>query len=171
MTNYITFEEAAQILGVSRESVRLYCKKGLLEQGESHGKKKILKQSLNNLMKYDVVEQEKAVARYKQELATQKEEITKMKKHISATREMLRIRGNVLDNYEEICNFLLTFVESTHTAAGLSFREQDVAARILRGSSLSEVSELYDLSKERIRQIWVKTLRKISCSRKLANAV
>lgn len=171
MTNYITFEEAAQILGVSRESVRLYCRKGLLVQGESHGKKKILKDSLQGLMKYDVVAQDQAVEQYRQELAAQKEEITKMKSQLSAVKEMLKIKSKAFGNFEEICGFLVSFVEETYGPAGLSNRERDIATRLLRGASPHEIAENYDLTRERIRQIWCKALRKIAHSRQLANAV
>ena len=171
MTHYVTFEEAAQILGVSRESVRLYCKRGLLEQGESHGKKKILKKSLDNLMKYDVVAQEKAIESYKREMAATKAEIAQMNKRLLAVKELLRVKLNIYENYCEVCNFLLNFVENTYTAAGISNREKDIAERLLRGTMLTDIAEQYDLTKERVRQIWIKTLKKIAHSRKISNAV
>ena len=71
MTSYITFTEAAEMLGVSYESVRLYVKRGMLIEGESHGKKKVLESSVLAMIEkhYDVVSQTKAVEQYRKEIA------------------------------------------------------------------------------------------------------
>ena len=163
MTQYITFEEAAQILGMTRESVRLYVKRGLLIQGDSYGAKKILKSSLDELMKqeYDVKKQIEEINKLKLDLEAEKAELLEMKKKNKVFRELLKVRGTFYEHYAEVCSFLLLFVEENGDHAGLSHREKEIASRLFHGANLSEIAEQFGLTRERVRQIYVKTLKKM----------
>ena len=164
MTQYISFEEAAQILGMTRESVRLYVKRGLLIQGESYGAKKILKSSLDALMDqgYDVVQQTAAIEALREEIAEERKELVKRKKMLAASKEMAKLKTGLLNNYTEVCHMLLMFVDSNAEDMGLGYRERDIVSRFLTGSNIEDVAERYDLTTERVRQIWNKALRKLS---------
>lgn len=163
MTQYISFEEAAQILGMTRESVRLYVKRGLLIQGESYGAKKILKSSLDALMDkgYDVVQQTAAIEALREEIAEEKKQYLNRKKRLAAAKEMAKLKTGIFSNYTEICHMLLLFVENNAEDMGLSYRERDIASRFLSGSNLEEIAERYELTQERVRQIWNKAVRKL----------
>lgn len=163
MTQYITFEEAAQILGMTRESVRLYVKRGLLVQGESYGAKKILKSSLDALMDkgYDVVQQTAAIEALREEIAAEKKQLVKLRKHLSAVKAMMKLKTKVYANYTEICHMLLLFVENNAEDMELSHREKDIASRFLSGSNLEEIADRYELTQERVRQIWNKAVKKL----------
>ena len=164
MTQYITFEEAAQILGMSRESVRLYVKRGLLIQGESYGAKKILKSSLDALMNqgYDVVQQTAAIEAYRQELAEEKRNLAEEKKHLAAVRAMANLKEKIFENWTEIRHMLLLFVEDNAEDMNLSYRERDIASRFLSSSNLEDIAEHYDVTPERVRQIWNKAVKKLA---------
>lgn len=163
MTQYISFEEAAQILGMTRESVRLYVKRGLLIQGESYGAKKILKSSLDALMAkgYDVVQQTIAIESFREEMAAEKKQLVKLRKHLSAVKAMMKLKTKVYANYTEICHMLLLFVENNAEDMELSHREKDIASRFLSGSNLEEIADRYELTQERVRQIWNKAVKKL----------
>ena len=164
MTQYISFEEAAQILGMTRESVRLYVKRGLLIQGESYGAKKILKSSLDALMDqgYDVVQQTAAIEAYRQELAEEKKRLAEDKKHLAAVRAMANLKEKIFENWTEIRHMLLLFVEDNAEDMNLSYRERDIASRFLSSSNLEDIAEHYDLTPERVRQIWNKAVKKLA---------
>lgn len=166
MTSYITFTEAAEMLGVSYESVRLYVKRGMLIEGESHGKKKVLESSVLAMIEkhYDVVAQTKEVEQYRKEIAQEKAEALELRRRVQVKKELLIVKEKVFGSYVEICHFLMMFVENTD---GLGVREKQIAEGLLRGKSLDEMAEEVALTKERVRQIWVKALRRIAHYSKL----
>ena len=164
MTNYITYDEAAQMLGVSHESIRLYVQKGILTQGESHGYKKILRSSVTALMQHDVVEQTKAIEDLSKELIKEKAYLLSQKREVALKKDLLMYKDKIFGSYVEICNFLITFVDNTDS---LTFREKDVAHKLLRGTTLDEIAETIGLTRERVRQIWNKALKKFAYSKQV----
>ena len=113
MTNYITYDEAAQMLGVSHESIRLYVQKGVLTQGESHGYKKILRSSVTALMQHDVVEQTKAIEDLSRELIKEKAYLLSQKREVALKKDLLMYKDKIFGSYVEICNFLITYIDNT----------------------------------------------------------
>ena len=164
MTNYITYDEAAQMLGVSHESIRLYVQKGVLTQGESHGYRKILRSSVTALMQHDVVEQTKAIEDLSKELIKEKAYLLSQKREVALKKDLLMYKDKIFGSYVEICNFLITFVDNTDS---LTFREKDVAHKLLRGTTLDEIAETIGLTRERVRQIWNKALKKFAYSKQV----
>ena len=164
MTNYITYDEAAQMLGVSHESIRLYVQKGVLTQGESHGYRKILRSSVAALMQHDVVEQTKAIEDLSKELIKEKAYLLSQKREVALKKDLLMYKDKIFGSYVEICNFLITFVDNTDS---LTFREKDVAHKLLRGTTLDEIAETIGLTRERVRQIWNKALKKFAYSKQV----
>lgn len=164
MTNYITYDEAAQILGVSHESIRIYVQKGVLVQGESHGYRKVLRSSVTALMQHDVVEQTKAIEDLRRELIKEKAYLLSQKREVALKKDLLMYKDKIFGSYVEICNFLITFIDNTDS---LTFREKDVAHKLLRGTTLDEIAETIGLTRERVRQIWNKALRKFAYNKKL----
>ena len=169
METFVTYDEAANLLGVSRESIRLYVQRGLLAEGEVYGKRKILRSALDALLNqhFDVVQQAREVEALREELTKEKAEILELKKMLSVKKSLMTVKGKVWDNYDHICNAMVAFIAESGADMGLALRERQCVERLLKGASLDDLAEQFDLTRERVRQIYVKALRKIQLNSKL----
>lgn len=173
METFVTFDEAAELLGVSRESIRLYVQRGLLVEGQIYGKRKVVRASVEALLNqhFDVVRQAREVEALREELTKEKAEISEMRKALSTKKSLLALKGKVWDNYDHICNAMVAFVAESGEDVGLALRERQCVERLLKGASLDDLAEDFGLTRERIRQIYIKALKKIQIMSKLPQAL
>lgn len=173
MEAFVTYDEAAELLGVSRESIRLYVQRGLLAEGEVYGKRKILRSAIDALLNqhFDAIQQAREVEALKEELAKEKAEILELKKQLSVKKSMMALKNKVWDNYDHICNAMVAFVAESGEDIGLALRERWCVERMLKGASLDDLAEEFGLTRERVRQIYIKALKKIKIMSKLPQAL
>lgn len=173
MKAFVTYDEAAELLGVSRESIRLYVQRGLLAEGEVYGKRKILRSAIDALLNqhFDAIQQAREVEALKEELAKEKAEILELKKQLSVKKSIMALKNKVWDNYDHICNAMVAFVAESGEDIGLALRERRCVERMLKGASLDDLAEEFALTRERVRQIYIKALKKIQIMGKLPQAL
>lgn len=159
MERFVSYDKAAEMLGLSRESIRLYVRRGILTQGDVFGSRKVLLSSVNALLERDcdILQQTKAIEELRAEISQEKKELTAHRNKMDAQKELLKIKTGLYDNFQHICHFLLIFVENTDN---YSWREKEMVMRFLRGSSLDELAEEFGLTRERTRQVYERAVRK-----------
>lgn len=162
MSKQLTFipaSEAAEMAGVSTQTIRNLCKaKTIRFQRREH---------FFYPCKEDIEKYAQAIS----EINQIERDIEDYKKDINKTYEQLRdTKKEVQERLDDMNMFPEQIQNITHLLArivsrysnNLTDREAEIVLLILQGKTLTEVGKKFNLSRERIRQIWEKAVYKIS---------
>lgn len=155
---YITASDVATVLGVNRQTVINYIK-----NGELKGRKMGNVFYVNKRYFVSVMPQAKDLASLKQELETVNDNL----------RKTISERRAELNNYEDDASWLhflrsnkvnrelLTTIFRSLGEHCLSERELNIVCKVAEGCTNTEIGGAYNLSRERVRTIFEKAMRKI----------
>lgn len=168
MTTTINYTEAAIMLGVHRESIANYVRRGLLTTSSTNSKAVTL-QSVQNL-----INKHHEVLDITQEVQQMKEDLQKEKDHLSVLRQEVKdkiaynkVKGITFQNLGYICDTLLVYLDSF--GEKLSDREKKVVKALLAHTDISVLSDNIGLTDDRIRQIFHKALRRLANGQRAAD--
>ena len=171
-TKYLTITETADMLGVSTETVRNYVKRGVLAVDKKPGisRSRVRRDSVMAFLDdgYNVIQQVKEIAALRDEVAKQRNELKLAKENLAVQKEAMRIKGIVYENLNEIRDILCVTLDALGDGI-LPRRENEVLEMFMTGHNYEAISEKFDLTRERIRQIYHKALRRLSRARDYAS--
>lgn len=157
-TDYITRNEAAKILGVSAQTVSNWHEEGRLP-GEMRGRGLFLSRKAVNKLN-DALNNYKVNKEWIESLENeQKKIIEDYKKSINDYLEaatLFKEKSGFWIKYR----FLISILKIEDKNTNLSPREIQILEDVLYGDTLEVISDRYELTRERIRQIIEKALRK-----------
>ncbi len=152
----ITRNEAAEIIGSTRQTVQNWIAKGVLH-ARTIGNSVYLNRDEIEALIGDLGDVEKSRAILMQE----QEEIDALRKQEEEELHQLRIEMKVLPACVE-AGLRASFLSSVLDMAGepMNYRERNILYDILTGKSVGSVSDYYGITRERVRQIGYKAIRK-----------
>ncbi len=171
MKTFLTRNEAAELLGVTPQTISNYVAKGILVQSETKDpsslQMRILGSSVQRVLNegYDIIAQSQAIDSLRNELINEKESILTEVKKLKEAKELTNIGMNFLNNIKEISEILSAFLVSNNI---LTRRESSILTDILTGRNLYYIAEKNNLSVTRIKQIYNRSLRVLSLERNLS---
>lgn len=159
---YITRKEAANIAGVSDQTISNWLSDGLI-LGNIINRISIVvnKESLINLLTNgkELSDCYKNIER----LSAQKLKLESELKHQVDNLEQIKDCFNISKDEFKLIKSILYSIDFNEI---LNDREIEIKDHIISGKSISEIAEIYFLSKKRVRQIFEKSLRRIAFRKK-----
>jgi DNA-binding Xre family transcriptional regulator len=113
MTTTINYTEAAVMLGVHRESIANYVRRGLLTTSSTNSKAVTL-QSVQNLINkhHEVLDITKEVEQMKENLQKEKDHLSVLRQEVKDKIEYNKVKGITFQNIGYICDALLVYLDS-----------------------------------------------------------
>ena len=165
---FISTTEAAELVGVSSETIRQLCKAGTLKY-QKRGQlyypcKEDVNRYANSVTKVYSIKRD--IEKYADKLKKDRESLVITQQEVSAQLETLRMFPT---NIERIQNLLYSILRqySPNHIEDFTHREIEVLLMMLRGDSATEIGEKFNISGERIRQIWRNILHRLESTRNL----
>ena len=166
----ITRNKAAEILGVSRQTVSNYIKEGIL--GSYVGEHGITYVNSEDIEKY--AQKYKMIAANENMIDEKLKEVEYRKRAINVELTELRNRATANGKLAANAVGMLFGVINTMSHLGvlpnLTYRESHILKDIINGMNYDELSLKYDLTPTRIRQIVDKTCNKLTYNENIAIA-
>lgn len=166
----ITRNKAAEILGVSRQTISNYIKEGIL--GSYVGEHGIMYVNSEDIDKY--AQKYKMIAANEKMIDEKLKEVEYRKRAINVELTELRNRatanGKLAANAVGMLFGVINTMSHLGVVPNLSYRESNILKDIINGMSYDELSLKYDLTPTRIRQIVDKTCNKLTYNEDLAIA-
>lgn len=167
MKAYISRAEAAEILGISQQSVSNYVARGLLAVSQvksSNGGLQILWSSVDKLMNeaYDVVEQTKAIEEARIILETKNKEYKTERDNLDKRHRLLKISDGFHANIHEIAEILSAYLVDNDI---LPKKQREVLIDILAGRSFAYIADNFNLSVSEIKEIYSRAIRSLYTKR------
>lgn len=166
----ITRNKAAEILGVSRQTISNYIKEGIL--GSYVGEHGIIYVNSEDIEKY--AQKYKMIAANEKMIDEKLKEVEYRKRAINVELTELRNRatanGKLAANAVGMLFGVINTMSHLGVVPNLSYRESNILKDIINGMSYDELSLKYDLTPTRIRQIVDKTCNKLTYNEDLAIA-
>ena len=153
------------MLGVHPQTVSNYVAKGLLVESTKRDPKtkmvRILRASLTKLMDegYDVIEQEKAIDRMRDELKETEHYLTERRRQIRKSEELLKIRDAFHDNVHAVAEFLAEYLAGSGI---LPNWKSKVVTEILVGRRYDCMASWPEVSLTFIRRTYNEALRMLN---------
>ena len=168
-TKYMSVMEAAELLGVDRETVKNYLRRGVLvasKRKNDRGGYQILRASVDAFLSegYDVAEQSREIEQMRKDIAEEKEALKEAKEKLMAQKEMMRIKGVMYENMLEFKGIVTTAIECMGNDV-LQKREHEILLDFLDGNHYDWICNKYGLTRARILQIYHKALRRLKNSK------
>ena len=165
----MTAIEAAELLNVDRETVKNYIRKGVLvapKRKNDRGGYQILRSSVEAFLSegYDVVAQSQAIEQMRIDIADEKEALKTAKETLLAQKEAMRIKGVMYENILEFRQTVLALLDCMGEEV-LTDRETDILMYALSGNNFESIGDKFCLTRERVRQIYHKALRRLKNSK------
>lgn len=159
--DYISRTEAAELLGVDRQTISNYMDKGMISWKQI-GKKKYVPRSDIEMMKENILEYKANCDTINALISEQKAEMARLKAEFKSKRAAM---GNAADMMDVFIN-LVREVMLTHKDC-LVDREKRIVDIMCQerdhfGINMKDVAEDFLLTRERIRQIINKTMSKLT---------
>lgn len=159
---FISVLEAAKIAGVSAETIRQLCKADTIryqKRGQLYYPcKEDINRYADSISKVHSIRRD--IERYATQLGKDKEAIRLAQEETSAQLKELNMLPLRMERIQEIMYPLLRQYEE-HRIEKISERELELLFMMFRGESFTEAGKKLQLTRERVRQIWVKILRKL----------
>lgn len=157
---WIRRSEAASLLGVSMQTVSNYASAGIIHmKKDRHGSRLYPLSEIEALVGcaevYSTDEVMERIRAYDRELKTV------CAKKASRMRFLNRFEGH-WDNYRKIVEACVDAACSGPMEGALSKREREILSCVLELGDMNSIAMKFSLSRERIRQIFMKALRKLS---------
>ena len=158
----ITRNKAAEILGVSRQTISNYIKEGIL--GSYVGEHGIMYVNSEDIEKY--AQKYKMIAANEKMIDEKLKEVEYRKRAINV--ELTELRNRVTANGKLAANAVgmlfgvINAMSYLNITPKLSYRESKLLKDIINGMTYDELSLKYDLTTTRIRQIVEKTCNKLT---------
>lgn len=167
MTTTLNYTEAAAILGVHRESVANYVRRGLLTISSTNSKA-VTMESVQNLINkhHEVLDITKEVEQMKEDLQKERDQLSALRQEVKDKIEYNKVKGITFQNIGYICDALLVYLDLFGDC--LSTREKEVVRAVFAHTDLSVIADDKGLTHNRIREIFHKSLRKLAHSRSMA---
>ena len=159
---FISTTEAANIAGVSAETIRQLCKAGTIKY-QKRGQlyypcMEDINRYANSIIKVHSIR--KDINRYIAKLNQDREALLVAQQELTSRLETVDMFPTRIERIEKLVYSLLRQY-SENRIEEFSEREIEVLFMMFRGESFESVGAQLSLSKERIRQVWVKILRKM----------
>lgn len=159
---FISTTEAANIAGVSAETIRQLCKAGTIKY-QKRGQlyypcMEDINRYANTIIK--VYSIRKDIDRYTAKLNQDREALLVAQQELTDKLETVGLFPTRIERLEKLVYSLLRQY-SENRIEEFSEREIEVLFMMFRGESFESAGEKLSLSQERIRQVWVKILRKM----------
>lgn len=158
----ITRNKAAEILGVSRQTISNYIKEGIL--GSYVGEHGIIYVNSEDIEKY--AQKYKMIAANEKMIDEKLKEVEYRKRAINVELTELRNRatanGKLAANAVGMLFGVINAISYLNITPKLSYRESKLLKDIINGMTYDELSLKYDLTTTRIRQIVDKTCNKLT---------
>lgn len=153
----ISRKEAAEILGVSAQSISNYIKRGLLRKAGNEA---------SNIC-FVYLEEVKALAGKAQNIEKMELNISAYEKILSDKEKDLKQEVDMFYKEKGVWKYYARYdfkraILGCAAIAGVSGRTFDILSEFLSGTSFEKIGELYRLSAERIRQILCKSIRALN---------
>ena len=166
----MTKNKAAEILGVSRQTISNYIKEGIL--GSYVGEHGIMYVNSEDIDKY--AQKYKMIAANEKMIDEKLKEVEYRKRAINVELTELRNRatanGKLAANAVGMLFGVINTMSHLGVVPNLSYRESNILKDIINGMSYDELSLKYDLTPTRIRQIVDKTCNKLTYNEDFAIA-
>ena len=159
---FISTTEAANIAGVSAETIRQLCKAGTIKY-QKRGQlyypcMEDINRYANSIIKVHSIR--KDINRYTAKLNQDREALLLAQQELISRLEAIDMIPTRIERIEKLVYSLLRQY-SENRIEEFSEREIEVLFMMFRGESFESAGEKLSLSQERIRQVWVKILRKM----------
>lgn len=161
MKIYLTRNEAAKMMGVSPQSISNYITKGLIA-AQSHGRhifidKESFEEFLSSYVGKGIKTNEDGLKALHSEVEALRAELTKERDSLQAQITLAREtkKCNTILNAPMFYDFLKRLTEYN-----LVSREQEIVKQVARGTTLKELSESQNITRERVGQIFHRGLIK-----------
>lgn len=171
MKLYLTRSEAAELLGVNVQTISNYVEKGLLVESSTKDPNlkmlRILGSSVERLINdgYDVIKQTNAIDLLRLELDQSYADYIKERDKLHKTHKLLKISNGFHKNIDKIAEILSVYLIDNNL---LTKSEMPVLIEILKGNSFQYIAENYDISINRINDVYLRALMRITRGRKIS---
>ena len=159
---FISVSEAANIAGVSVETIRQLCKADTIryqKRGQLYYPcKEDINRYADSISKVHSIRRD--IERYATQLEKDKEAIRLAQEETSAQLKELKMLPLRMERIQEIMYPLLRQYEENRVEK-ISERELELLFMMFRGETFTEAGKKLQLTRERVRQIWMKILRKL----------
>ena len=161
--------DVATMFGVTRQTLSNWAQKGILHTKNINNEQYYSEEEVNQLTTFatDYAKSKELLQREVEALKQDRKNVQLSRMDAIANRRYLRLcdkHGIARDFYKAIINML-------YEAGDLCSREADVILMLLNNCSYNEIAEEYCLTRERIRQIAGKAIRKSQEMKNLAEKI
>ena len=165
---FISTSEAANIAGVSVETIRQLCKAETLryqKRGQLYYPcKEDINRYADSISKVHSIR--KDIERYAARLEKDKESLLLAHEEMDARLKEINMFPLRIERMQELIYPLLRQYEENRVE-NISERELELLFMMFRGETFDEAGKKLQLTRERVRQIWIKILRKLVTARNL----
>lgn len=159
---FISVAEAAEIAGVSNETIRQLCKAGTLRYQKKTQLYYPCKEDVNRyadtISKVHSIHRD--IERYKNQLEKQREELRIAVEEKQNYIEGIKLFPHRVERIAEIVFSLLQQYQDKQ-ATELSEREIEILFKMYYGETFYETGQQMQLTRERVRQVWLNILKKL----------
>lgn len=159
---FISVSEAAKIVGISNETMRQLCKAGTLrfqKRGQLYYPcKEDVNRYADSVSKVHSIRRD--IERYKNQLEKQREELRIAVEEKQKFIEDTKLFPHRVERIAEIVFALLQQYKDKQTTE-LSEREIEILFKMYYGESFYDTGQQMQLTRERVRQVWLKILKKL----------
>ena len=165
---FISASEAAEIAGVSTETIRQLCKAGTLKYQKKCQLYYPCKEDVNRYADSvtKVYSIKKDIDKYTEKIKKDRESLLIAHEELTAHLEAIKLTPSNIDHVQDLLYSILRHYADNNIEE-FTEREVEILFMILRGESIPEIGEKYNLTKERIRQVWKNILNKLETTRNL----
>jgi len=160
MDKLIQRRAAAYMLGVSRQTLQSWIKKGILKSKEIGGTTFISEAAIRELADdlRDIISAREEIDRERQELERMRSEEEKLLKDIRSELRILPYCGEAIVRKE----FYTSIIDMIGDEPDIADREKAILRGLMDGKDLTDIADRLGLTRERVRQLAVKAIRKSS---------
>lgn len=161
--------DVATMLGVTRQTITNWAEKGILHAKNIGNEQYYSEEEVNQLTTFatDYAQSKELLQREIDAMKQDKENIQLSRMDEIAKRRYLRL----CDEYGTTKDFYKAIVNMLYEVGDLTDREADVLLKVLSNRSYEEIAEECGVSRERVRQIAMKAIRKSQEPKNLAEKI
>lgn len=164
MKDLISLKEAAETLDVTTYTIRNWIRNGILKYADNN-ERFLIRSSFNNIIDRlkKISDDEKDIKHYEEQIKYKKERLESVYSSLEKEYSFISSSKSI------ICDLFSKAYEVLYRGSITSERDKKITMSYLKGMRFYEISDMYDISPERVRQIIYRQMATLSRSDKYSS--